>query len=761
MTEELIVNGEVFKGSQEDYDAIREAIERLSSTSQEQFEKIKKERWYNRVFDMITFSQKGKKRLGEQVGTIAQAQQIFIELLLRLSSNDANISKIVTESMNDIRRIQEQNIYLLSRINQLENISLGIRADMNIKNLSDKEKAVLSACLYTISDKNGEASERQKIYANTVISYLAVDSQMEYPTVALEEMDNDVRRKILACCMEYIFLKNCSTDSYNCYSDFIEEFDFGNKTVKGIEKQIVSLYNLRGCEGFYSKYKIDNFQEVSDIFMFELDDLEEEVEEIKMEDEFISSILQVKVGNTKIYQYKNVHLSAYINCEGSLEFEHCIIYYNESDAADEITLAKGARISIRNSIVVCKGYDKNHFISCEGDNRVIIESTTFIDCSYFLKSGNSCSFSMTKCELKNCFEQFISIYVDDESVCEISSNMIIQDDLNPFYINNRDNFRMPELINVSSYGGKQVHFEENVIIENPKFKKTGVDNKDSDNRLIYFSCDNAKVTNCSFRGISTAIRCAYIKECKFENCTEAIQTTTNWRSTKKPIIDNCVFKNCTNIIQADNDTRITNCQFVSCYNNLISSDRFDGGIYVEFCQFMNTKNLIDEDVIRGKHLGRIASIIFRRGKGAETNSNYLKKCIFDGVEIGDNFLIVANAWEKPSGTITYIEECDFKNCATKRLSGKIIKEYIQYDTLFKKDKDFHANYISNCRGLEKINKEGIKTEQVEVWTMSTLGNPIGSALASSATKAVAFAVGGPVGLGIVVGIKAVKKMVHN
>ena len=103
-------------------------------------------------------------------------------------------------------------------------------------------------------------------------------------------------------------------------------------------------------------------------------------------------------------------------------------------------------------------------------------------------------------------------------------------------------------------------------------------------------------------------------------------------------------------------------------------------------------------------------------------------------------------YEKPSGTVTYIESCDFKNCSTKRESGKIIKEYFKYDTLFKKDIDFHANHVSECRGLDKVNKESAETETVEIRTVSTTGNSIGSALAMG----VAGVVGGPVALATLV-----------
>lgn len=48
----------------QDYDAIQTAIQQLTTVSQGQFEEIKKEKWYHRVFDLVTFSQKGKKTAG-------------------------------------------------------------------------------------------------------------------------------------------------------------------------------------------------------------------------------------------------------------------------------------------------------------------------------------------------------------------------------------------------------------------------------------------------------------------------------------------------------------------------------------------------------------------------------------------------------------------------------------------------------------------------------------------------------------------------
>ena len=84
MQELLKIETENFVDNVENRDMLVEAIKRISNASEAQFEEIKKEKWYNRLFDLVTFSKKGEKRLAQQITTVAQTQQILIEILLRL-----------------------------------------------------------------------------------------------------------------------------------------------------------------------------------------------------------------------------------------------------------------------------------------------------------------------------------------------------------------------------------------------------------------------------------------------------------------------------------------------------------------------------------------------------------------------------------------------------------------------------------------------------------------------------------------------------
>lgn len=706
MTEELMINKEAYLGDQEDYDAIKEAIGRLSSASQEQFETIKKEKWYNRVFDMVTCSQKGKKRIAEQVGTIAEAQQILLELLLRLSANDANISEIVTQSMDDIKRIQEQNIYLLERIKKLENVSLGIKPDTDIRRLPENAKEILSACLYAVSERNETPSDFQKKYANTILKFLDCDSQMEHPTNALDSMKNETKRMILNVCMEYIFLGDCTSETYDMYEDFIGEFDFGNKTINSIKNQINQLYKLRSAEGFLTKYGLDDYDNISDIFEFEFEeeddsDVEESIEDVdfeECEDEYITDMLQIQAGEKKVYKNKNIHINTYINCEGNLVFDHCVLYYNESDAGDEIQIAQGGGLVIRNSIITCMGVDENIFITCEKENDILIENTTLIDCSYFIEATSYNSFIIRGCTIKNCFKKLITLCSfsnDEEKVCEIVDNAIEQKELKSFYVQyneKRSNF-WAAVIEADS---KTMKFERNEVIIYPQFSWS----------VNIYKNVRGTINNCKFKGTKRQLMINTVNDCYFELCTNVMVVSGK--------VSNSIFDKCTNVIHALDKTIIKNCQFLSCKDQLIVTTGGASGLKIEWCQFRNIKNMQES----GSQTEINACIKFSgNGDGFQKKDlemNYIGNCIFDGVEMENNFLIAAVADEKPICTIAKVEKCDFRNCSTQRSSGKIIKEYTQYTKTLKKEiHDFHAIMVVDCHGMDKVQKVG-ETSTVRV-----------------------------------------------
>ena len=615
------------------------------------------------------------------------------------------VGKRVEEGLGKISAVQNVILNDLSAREKKELYDLNTYVD--ISELEDTEKELLMAIIYTLSDMTEEVTEEQQAYIRSVKAYLnATEVQILPDLEIIENIDSkSVEKAILQCVMEFLFLENCDHGYRDEYADVLGYFSIKEKEIEKIIANINTIYKAIGAIGLGEKYGYVPVEEEEE---FGADDFyDEDIDISTMEDYEISEILHIAQDEVKTIRNKQVHLKAYVDCSGTLEFEHCVIYYNENEA-DEITLNAGASLKIRNSIVVCKGADKTSFITGKENNCVVIEKTTFENCSKFIRLSSCQELSITRCELKNCGDGFLYVSgMSDAGVFNVSENAIYENDIAEF---NREGMQhSAELMYVYSYG-EACLFDNNSIVESKEFSCIGRNEEDRENSIIYFS-GNIKVRNCTFEGVSTGIKAKEVEGCKFQDCQNAIETE------KGAKVDNCSFENCTRIVVAERNVVISNCKFVSCYDELLSVDSY-GGVVIEFCQFIDTRYL-GEAKVKRRFWGygnwpSLACITLRRSKESSSRYNSIKKCIFDGVEIGkDYFLIAAYGYEKPSGTVSYIEECTFTNCKTARSTGKIIKEYISYDTTFKKDQSFRANEIRNCKGLDNVVKVSEESKKMQ------------------------------------------------
>lgn len=338
---------------------------------------------------------------------------------------------------------------------------------------------------------------------------------------------------------------------------------------------------------------------------------QKEVTVINKTDEYINNILQININEKKIFENRILHFNTHVNCEGTLEFDNCTIYYNEYGAGGKITLAEGAMIKIRNSEIICKGFDNNHFITNddiwhERDCVIEIENTKFFDCSYLIK-GKIDSFTINNCEFNNCYVGLaeISNSYGKSGVYVVTNNIIKEFILSAF--NYKSNVNYGSLFYISVNENIKVQFLNNRIIEKCNYINDG------SIRLEYIHCIySLNVANCYFEGLGYPISAQSIENCHFKDCKACIDCST---SIKNLLVENCLFENSTNVIKSHDGGKVRYCQFVSCYNKLIETS-YLGGLTIEFCEFYNTKCLRD---ILGE-----ACIEFRRDSESKTYSNYLK-----------------------------------------------------------------------------------------------------------------------------------------
>lgn len=103
---------------------LEEAVRKLSSVSENQFEAIKHEKWYIRLWDTVTFSKKGETRLAGQIGTLAQAQQMLAQYLLKASQENKDISDLVNNNTTYIKKLAGQAVSFKRELTSVSNLLL-------------------------------------------------------------------------------------------------------------------------------------------------------------------------------------------------------------------------------------------------------------------------------------------------------------------------------------------------------------------------------------------------------------------------------------------------------------------------------------------------------------------------------------------------------------------------------------------------------------------------------------------------------------
>lgn len=687
-----------------------EAANKIFTAQEKDFEKIKSEKWYQTLFHAITLNQDGKKYAVKGISSLAKLQQLFMNIYVKnYRKSHEQLDKVidaVTKQSELIKNLYGMCVYSFEEQDSLES-------------LDDFDAEILALFLGVYKDESGSVPSEVQDYNRGVILSLKKKTP-------IGNLDNHQISKLRAPKVVYrCFMEQCAVGGtidteewpdqvYELLKDF--ELSYNSKTaIKEAVKYEMETY---GTKYFILKYTQDDRDVLDDDFEI----LEDGYSDEKMtpnqngytnnnnpcscakdfshnEDETISTMLCIETDDKVVFKNKNIHIQSYINCDGILEFDNCIIYYNESNSGDEITLDNNAQLKITNSKVVCKKNDETYFISCKGFGvKVSLLNSDFEDCGYFLNSDYG-SVEVINCNIINAYTGFLKYGSNgDDPSLDIRNNKIVLETIPSFFnILDENGFAVSYYNYIFDIEAKTDDvFSHNYFCEKGNFA--------GDKRVQFLRGNNLTISHCYFESLSRPVEVSFITNCKFENCSNVVEVLSRFDE-EESYIKKCVFVNCKDTVSADmTSLLVSRCQFIFNKGFLIhSNDTVIGGSKIEFCEFINTESF---DLFLGFSNSLIQFL---------TENNTISKCVFNGVNLGECFLIAAKSTSKPSGDMITIEDCTFMNCRTQRSSKKIIKEYIQYDALFKKNIDYHAVYInSDCKGLDKINAGKAVADEYEI-----------------------------------------------
>nr|WP_315048300.1 hypothetical protein [uncultured Leptotrichia sp.] len=559
----------------------------------------------------------------------------------------------------------------------------GIIRTLSPDDLEKEEKIILLQILVDIS-KRYESNNNQKEFLRNLILYFEINSEDSLKEndfkSTIDNIDSKKVEKIMyKIIKEYLYLENDNNNYGNKYDEYLSLFVNGVVDNKNIENEIELKVVIFGKEILYqqfSKYSY-NFEENKE---YTYEDFEAKDENIAYENLYINNIIQIKIDEIKEISHKNVYINSYINCNGTLKFKKCIIYYNETNEVNEILLSKNANLFIENCTIICRKINGDMFIKAPENTKVEIRNSKFLDCSHFLEVGEYYSLQnktiIDNCNIINCSDDFLFIYGN----CEFTNNVIVQDRKikgsgiptftynNIFICNNKES--------------------ERNLISNNKFRDNRVNKEFS---RIYLAVNNAKIINCDFKDINKndgrfslpIIRMdnVEVEDCKFENCKNIL--FDNFVTKEKIIIDNCKFENCTNVLKmTHNECFLSNTKFISCYDNVIE---YNGGI-IEFCEFIDVKEEMN--------IGIPENYILLNGKEIST----IRNCIFDDIKLRSYLINYYNIEKEKDIMTSDIRNCIFKNYEITEENG-LINKFFLYKSFWGELQRKQVIQTYTCKGL--------------------------------------------------------------
>lgn len=673
-----------FGEDSEDYSYLEQAIQNITQNNNQNLEAMRNEKWFNRIFNLITLSNKKSIKVSEQITSIAQAQDILIEILKRLSNTDTKIDNMVLENSKNIERLYGYTEILTRKVKQLLNkVIAGIDEELNINDLNDEEKIILSSLLTHVASTYVHTSEDQKEFADKTLRYLGVNNSSIEIENAIESLDSTSKRKVLLqILLEYGFLYNKDFDFKEEFEEIIDYFDFGNKTIKSLKSKIEDIYHLRGIDGFtwFINYE-DNY---NDYFEFEIEKTEETVFEndkqlienkygIKTDEtlrEEIIEDLEIPYGETLKYENCKLSIKGEIRIEGNLLLKNSSI--NLVEGFETIKVNEG-RVNIINcdfnSPILKKDEDdkeetifltsfKYKDIFDTYTSNIYIEGCLF-DISIPFNSHDCGSFISIK---KSKFTKILGeeIFINSEKLfmeeCVFENQFVSKEKIQE-EINSNNVFKDEEEIDVIKNYFYQPVFESDVIeIKNSTFNTI---------YNVFYSYEslkdyNSNYTDCTniYDGLEHMVN---VQNTDFYNCEKIFRGNVNG------LLLDSKFENCNIIFMNTNGCEVKDCLF----DNVVNFAEIASGLKISDCKFQNA-NFNEKYPLGNLPQGYIGFSVFK-----ESESSEIRRCIFENINLEDNYLVKVKLIEKP-----------YKYFSINVTENKIINVNSNNEDIFKLDDEY-------------------------------------------------------------------------
>jgi hypothetical protein len=622
---------------------------------------------------------------------------------------EAALRRVAENFGNNVSRIHEVTNSLIDDMDGIKRKELyDLNApSVDLKSFNREEKEYLAAGLYTLAAqcKSSNPSPFQKAFARSIQGYIDVKTpQTAIDLSKIDSIDSGKKQKaIMQVFMEYLFLEKEDFSFLDEYPDAFKSFSVNEVDREAILQVIRTIHNAVDSLGFIEKYGFvpeDSDEETAAIGI---------AAPVELEKLTIDHIFHIPAGETKEFKAKEIRLEADIHCEGSLVFDRCVIYYNGDDIKGQIRFGNDTSISFTHcTIIGVNNTQRTEGISSNNIKYLIDGRGSSYKRHPVLTIGDS---ELVDCI---CFLQAVEVRLSNSRI--------------------RYSKVLPEEHRFSS------NVQDNSTIENCTIE-CGEITKDPD-RKYYFALidDFSTISGCTFKNVSGCINpreTANIKNCEFYSCWKAVSNMIG-RGRQFNIRD-CLFDHCEDVIGGlGGKSSVEHSQFSEC-RGIIINVQTDNTVKIENCEFYN--------IVSDRRYGILEKSGIHFSISPESvgvfkeklNWSYISNCTFAGIHQEKSefhsgyygkFGFISCALDKGLKVFAkglnalQVKNCKFSHCMTDGNTEIIHEQNTGNETYVNES----VVYTSNCSGLENVNKEGDRIEEIPIRHETSMGTPIGSRL---------------------------------
>lgn len=251
---------------------------KIFSVAEQDFEKIKSEKWYQTLFHAITLNQNGKEYAVKGICSLAKLQQLFMEIYVTFyKENHSYLDRIMNAVMENSEAIKK--LYGVCVLN--------LEEQQPLSSLNEYDANILALFLGEYRNSEGEVPDEVKKYNRGVLK--ALNQSVPKGTLDNHQLDKLEEPKVVYRC----FMEQCAVDGTidsqewtdKIYED-LRYFNLSDNSKSEIKELVKHEAEIAGVEYFITKYTKDNSEVVETDFEI---DIEASIKSMAAQEKEISS----------------------------------------------------------------------------------------------------------------------------------------------------------------------------------------------------------------------------------------------------------------------------------------------------------------------------------------------------------------------------------------------------------------------------------------------------------------------------------------